>query len=211
MAKDDDGRMQVLRQAKEVEARTRPVAAELAVKDGAAVLRLLDRNGRVGASRYRLTLPGSCNGISGPVLTLAGEFIAAAGFRLDGGWTDPSEWATADGEAARTALDVTPEYLAYVERRYGPPPSLGERPAGLTAHRNGWSCWQICYQNRRFFELAWTARLTGPEWTLSTSAGRGATEHESAQDAMAAAVERVHASDTRRAAQEPGHDAVPPL
>ncbi|AEM88865.1 hypothetical protein [Streptomyces violaceusniger] len=197
-----DDRTYVLQRAKAAEARTRPVTAELTVKDGAAVLRLLDRDGNVGADRYRITLPGSVDYLSGPTLTLAGEFIAAAGFRLDGGWNDPTEWDTPDGQKARTAIDVTPEYLAYVGRKFGPMPSLGERPEGMSAHHNGWGSWQLCYQNRRFFDLKWAPRLTGPEWTLcSLMNGNGATEHQDPQEAMAAAVDRVAASDARRDAR----------
>ena len=187
MAKDYSS--DVIRRAKAAEERTRPVTAEVTVKGGAAVLRLLDRGGHVSADRYRIILPGTVDYLCGSVLTLADEFIVAAGFRLDGGWTDPTEWNTPDGEQARTLLDVTPEYLAYVERQFGPPPTLGEQPKGMTAHRTEWGEWQLCYQNRRFYALKWTPKLTGPEWTLSATTGNYTSEHESAQDALAAAVE----------------------
>jgi len=177
-----------MRRSLREEQRTRPVAAELTVEDGAAVLRLLDRNNRVSADRYQVTLPGACDYISGPVLTRAGEFIAAAGFRLDGGW-DEEHWQEG---LTRTVLDVTPDYLAYIERKFGKP-SLGGLPAGIIAHRTGRASWQLHCGGHRF-DLCFTAKLSGPEWTLSCG-GRAATEHDGPQEAVTAAVGRIRLSD----------------
>jgi hypothetical protein len=184
----EDSRHQLmLERARRREAERRPVTAEITVKDGGAVLRLLDRGGNVAEDRHRITLPGSVDYLCGAVLTLAGEFINAAGFRLDGGWDE----ATFEQGVTRSPIDVTREYLAYIDRKLGPVPPLGPRPEGLSAQRRGYGAWQLCYLNRQFWELDYTARLSGPEWRLSNRAGEKVLgEYADAAAAMRAAVER---------------------
>ena len=68
----------------------------------------------------------------------------------------------------------------------------------MIAHRSGYATWILCYQNRRFFELWWQPALRGPEWKLPYSDVPASTKHDTPQEAMAAAVQRVKRSDVQR-------------
>ncbi|MEW1548425.1 hypothetical protein [Streptomyces tsukubensis] len=66
----------------------------------------------------------------------------------------------------RVAITATTEHLAYIDRAYGPAPDLPELPTGMSAHPSGPRSWQICYANRRFWQLSYQPRMGGDVWTL---------------------------------------------
>ncbi|MFD9868518.1 hypothetical protein ACFXI8_27120 [Streptomyces niveus] len=72
----------------------------------------------------------------------------------------------------RVAITATVEHLAYIDRKYGPAPELPDLPAGVSAHPSGPRSWQICYANRRFWQLAYWPRMGGDVWTLYADPAR---------------------------------------
>ncbi|MEV0445767.1 hypothetical protein AB0I84_40400 [Streptomyces spectabilis] len=72
----------------------------------------------------------------------------------------------------RVAITATAEHLAYIDRAYGPAPELPDLPAGVSAHRSGPRSWQICYANRRFWQLSCRPRMGGDVWTLYADPAR---------------------------------------
>ncbi|MBC7267423.1 hypothetical protein ACF09G_31590 [Streptomyces albogriseolus] len=155
---------QRLDRARRGEKNTRPVTAEIRVNphQRTATLRLLGKSGAVELDRNAVPLPGEWSYECGPLRTAAGEIIAERGFRLDGGW------AELDDLTARTPIVPTGEYLAYVDRMYGPVPELGVLPPGVTARSVQRGRWQIRKENRRFWDLTWQPRLGGDVWRLWT-------------------------------------------
>ncbi|MEU0108386.1 hypothetical protein ABZ313_23915 [Streptomyces sp. NPDC006251] len=148
--------------ARRGEKNTRPVTAEIRVNPHqlTATLRLLGKSGAVELDSNAVPLPGEWSYECGALRTEAGEIIAARGFRLDGGWAEIDELT------ARTPIEPTVEYLAYVDRRFGPTPELGDLPPGFTACSTQRGRWQICKENRRFWDLTWQPRLGGDVWRL---------------------------------------------
>ncbi|MFI5702642.1 hypothetical protein ACIA78_21665 [Streptomyces xanthochromogenes] len=72
----------------------------------------------------------------------------------------------------RVAVTATAEHLAYIDRAYGPAPELPDLPAGVSAHPSGLRSWQICYANRRFWQLSYWPRMGGDVWTLYADPAR---------------------------------------
>lgn len=72
----------------------------------------------------------------------------------------------------RVAITATAEHLAYIDRAYGPVPELPDLPAGVSAHPSGPRSWQICYANRRFWQLSYRPRMGGDVWTLYADPAR---------------------------------------
>lgn len=72
----------------------------------------------------------------------------------------------------RVAITATAEHLAYIDRAYGPAPELPDLPAGVSAHPSGPRSWQICYANRRFWQLSYWPRMGGDVWTLYADPAR---------------------------------------
>ncbi|MFF8917492.1 hypothetical protein ACF08M_30330 [Streptomyces sp. NPDC015032] len=72
----------------------------------------------------------------------------------------------------RVAITATAEHLAYIDRMYGPTPELPDLPAGVSAHPSGPRSWQICYANRRFWQLSHRPRMGGDVWTLYADPAR---------------------------------------
>ncbi|MFD4577430.1 hypothetical protein ACFWNK_33995 [Streptomyces sp. NPDC058417] len=72
----------------------------------------------------------------------------------------------------RVAITATAEHLAYIDRAYGPAPELPDLPAGVSAHPSGLRSWQICYANRRFWQLFHWPRMSGDVWTLYSDQAR---------------------------------------
>ncbi|MDX3020034.1 hypothetical protein [Streptomyces acidiscabies] len=72
----------------------------------------------------------------------------------------------------RVAITATAEHLAYIDRAYGPAPELPDLPAGVSAHSSGPRSWQICYANRRFWQLSYWPRMGGDVWTLYADPAR---------------------------------------
>lgn len=174
-----------LARARRGEENTRPVTAEIRVNPDQrmATLRLLGKSGVVEDHRNAVPLPGEWSYECGPLRTAAGEIIAKRGFRLDGGWAEIGNLT------ARTSIEPTGEYLAYVERQYGPVPELCDLPAGVTARSVQHGRWRICKQNRRSWDLTWQPRLGGDVWTLW--AGPRATQIVATADNSAEALAPV--------------------
>ncbi|MFD4247840.1 hypothetical protein ACFWP3_40625 [Streptomyces sp. NPDC058525] len=88
------------------------------------------------------------------------------------------EWASMlpDGyrwpHTVRVAIVPTAEHLAYIDRAFGPAPELPDLPAGVSAHPSGPRSWQICYANRRFWQLSYRPRMGGDVWTLYADPAR---------------------------------------
>ncbi|MFM9540003.1 hypothetical protein [Streptomyces turgidiscabies] len=88
------------------------------------------------------------------------------------------EWAPMlpDGHrwphTVRVAIVPTAEHLAYIDRAYGPAPELPDLPDGVSAHPSGPRSWQICYANRRFWQLSYWPRMGGDVWTLYADPAR---------------------------------------
>ncbi|WP_338675946.1 hypothetical protein V1460_25480 [Streptomyces sp. SCSIO 30461] len=88
------------------------------------------------------------------------------------------EWAPMLPEAhrwphtVRVAITATAEHLAYIDRAYGPAPELPDLPVGVSAHPSGPRSWQICYANRRFWQLSYWPRMGGDVWTLYADPAR---------------------------------------
>ncbi|MDL5199649.1 hypothetical protein [Streptomyces sp. ALI-76-A] len=88
------------------------------------------------------------------------------------------EWAPMllDGHrwphTVRVAIVPTAEHLAYIDRAYGPAPELPDLPAGVSAHPSGPRSWQICYANRRFWQLSYRPRMGGDVWALYADPAR---------------------------------------
>lgn len=72
----------------------------------------------------------------------------------------------------RVAITATAEHLAYIDRAYGPAAELPDLPAGVSAHPSGPRSWQICYANRRFWQLSYRPRMGGDVWTLYADPAR---------------------------------------
>ncbi|MFJ2778180.1 hypothetical protein [Kitasatospora sp. NPDC087315] len=72
----------------------------------------------------------------------------------------------------RVTIVPTAEHLAYIDRAYGPAPELPDLPAGVSAHPSGPHSWQICYANRRFWQLSYRPRMGGDVWTLYADQAR---------------------------------------
>ncbi|MFM9477327.1 hypothetical protein ACKI1U_25420 [Streptomyces scabiei] len=72
----------------------------------------------------------------------------------------------------RVAITATAEHLAYIDRAYGPAPELPDLPAGVSAHPSSPRSWQICYANRRFWQLSYWPRMGGDVWTLYADPAR---------------------------------------
>ncbi|MCM2392627.1 hypothetical protein [Streptomyces albipurpureus] len=72
----------------------------------------------------------------------------------------------------RVAITATTEHLAYIDRAYGPVPELRDLPTGVSAHPSGPRSWQICYANRRFWQLSYQPRMGGDVWTLYADPAR---------------------------------------
>ncbi|MFJ5071699.1 hypothetical protein ACIQC7_35315 [Kitasatospora sp. NPDC088556] len=72
----------------------------------------------------------------------------------------------------RVAITATSEHLAYIDRAYGPAPELPDLPTGVSAHPSGPRSWQICYANRRFWQLSYRPRMGGDVWTLYADPAR---------------------------------------
>ncbi|MGW6602852.1 hypothetical protein [Streptomyces sp. NPDC055036] len=72
----------------------------------------------------------------------------------------------------RVAITATAEHLAYIDRTYGPAPELPDLPTGVSAHPSGPRSWQICYANRRFWQLSYRPRMGGDVWTLHADPAR---------------------------------------
>ncbi|MDQ1031295.1 hypothetical protein QF035_008877 [Streptomyces umbrinus] len=72
----------------------------------------------------------------------------------------------------RVAITATAEHLAYIDRAFGPAPELPDLPVGVSAHPSGPRSWQICYANRRFWQLSYWPRMGGDVWTLYADSAR---------------------------------------
>ncbi|MEH0490531.1 hypothetical protein QBA78_36355 [Streptomyces scabiei] len=72
----------------------------------------------------------------------------------------------------RVAITATAEHLAYIDRAYGPTPELPDLPTGVSAHPSSPRSWQICYANRRFWQLSYWPRMGGDVWTLYADPAR---------------------------------------
>ncbi|MFC8125474.1 hypothetical protein [Streptomyces sp. NPDC057302] len=92
--------------------------------------------------------------------------------------TQWKEWAPMlpDGHrwphTVRVAITATAEHLAYIDRAYGPAPELPDLPAGMSAHPSSPRSWQICYANRRFWQLSYRPQMGGDVWTLYADPAR---------------------------------------
>ncbi|MGW0333533.1 hypothetical protein ACWD0J_16950 [Streptomyces sp. NPDC003011] len=128
-----------------------------------------------------------------------------------------AEWAPLlpDGHrepaAARVPLVMTADHIAYRDALYGPPPALEERvalPEGMSARPKQHGRWEICFQNRIFFDLTWRPVIGGERWTVWTNphATRQLTTTDNPADAVAAIVARIAERDAaltaRRAKRE---------
>ncbi|MEW1679369.1 hypothetical protein AB0O47_39880 [Streptomyces noursei] len=155
---------QQIQEARALEEQQRPVKAVLSVRNGGGVtLRLQSRDGTVTAPAYRIDLGGDTY-LHGGVFSAASDAIHDLGFRLDGGWSDP----TAE-ETSHTPLTETFEYLEYIERRFGPVPDLAPAPDGMTIRADAMERghWYLCVE-RCVFTLRWAPKVNGEgEWTLS--------------------------------------------
>ncbi|MGW9032898.1 hypothetical protein ACWGQ5_55100 [Streptomyces sp. NPDC055722] len=171
-----------LDRARRSEASTRPVTAEVYVSPitRGAVLRLLGASGQAETERNVIRLDGAWTSEGGPVRQAAADKIHERGYRLNGGWD------VIDDDTARTPIEPTGEYLAYVARKFGPAPDLPELPAGMVAHRTHRGRWSIGYQNRRFWDLTWQPVMAGEVWRIWTGPQR--TKLHGPYDSAAAAI-----------------------
>ncbi|MDH6522429.1 hypothetical protein [Streptomyces sp. SAI-090] len=177
-----------LARARRGEENTRPVTAEIRVNAQlrTATLRLLGKSGAVEDDRNAVPLPGEWSYECGPLRTAAGQIIAERGYRLAGGWSE------IDDLTARTPIEPTGAYLAFVERMYGPAPEVSALPDGVTARSVQRGRWRISKDDRTFWDLTWQPRLDGDVWTLW--GGPGATQIVSRSDSPAGALAAIATS-----------------
>jgi hypothetical protein len=123
-----------------------------------------------------------------------------------------AEWAPMlpDGHrepaAARVALVMTADHIAYRDAVYGPPPVIEERvalPEGMSARPKQHGRWEICFQNRIFFDLTWRPVIGGERWTvwINPHATKQLTTTDNPADAVAAIVARIAERDADLAAR----------
>jgi hypothetical protein len=108
--------------------------------------------------------------------------------------------------AARVALVMTADHIAYRDAAFGPPPVIEERvtlPEGMSARPKQRGRWEISFQNRIFFDLTWWPVIGGERWTVWTNpqATKQLTTTDDPADAVAAIVTRIAETDAARAAR----------
>lgn len=124
-----------------------------------------------------------------------------------------AEWAPMlpDGHrsprAARVALVMTAEHVAYREALYGPVPELPPLPAGMTAGPSGARArWSVCFEDRLFLTLTWQPVMGGERgriWTGPNATKLHSTHHR-APEVLEALTSLFAAKDTMRAKRECG-------
>ncbi|MEV8601073.1 hypothetical protein AB0465_14480 [Streptomyces griseoviridis] len=114
----------------------------------------------------------------------------------------------------RVAITATAEHLAYIDRAYGPAPELPDLPDGVSAHPSGPRSLQICYANRRFWQLSYWPRMSGDVWTLyadparTKSLAKAASPGELLATIPVRDVEAQARATSRKEATETGSDTM---
>ncbi len=108
--------------------------------------------------------------------------------------------------AVRVELVMTADHIAYRDAVYGPPPVIEERvalPEGMSARPKQRGRWEICFQNRIFFDLTWRPIIGGERWTVWTNpqATKQLTTKDNPADAVAAIIARIAERDADLAAR----------
>ncbi|NUQ96134.1 MAG: hypothetical protein HOY79_06070 [Streptomyces sp.] len=106
----------------------------------------------------------------------------------------------------RVTITATAEHLAYIDRMFGPAPELPDLPAGVSAHPSGPRSWQLCYANRRFWQLSYRPRMGSDVWTLYADEARTKSLARAASpDELLAAIPARDAESQARAAARKGY------
>ncbi|MBV9024919.1 MAG: hypothetical protein JO362_14290 [Streptomycetaceae bacterium] len=130
-----------------------------------AAVRFTDEEGRTQVDSDVRSLPGTghASPMADDLLCAAGELIMKRGFNYAPG----AFWDLVPGKSdrARVAIVPTAEYLAYVERRFGPEPIIPDTP-GVTFTRTQRGWWQATAPDGRVYALTWTPALDGDGWRV---------------------------------------------
>lgn len=180
---------EALERDRRAEERTRPVTAELVRNRGTreTVVWMLGPDGTLRGTADVIRLDNVRHDVpQDEAERTAADALKKAGFRIIPGWTWTEVGTEPSRRRWRIAIEPTPAYLSYVERRYGPRPEIPDVPGATITPRDQRGWWDVVTADGQRLALTWSPEIGGDRWrvyggpTLSHPIGPSTTRLEKA-------------------------------